>query len=603
MRILIVPILLLLHLFVPDTLQAAHGLSIEGTLKYPANFEKFEYASANAEKGGELILHDIGSFDKMNPFTLKGTPPFGLEQYVFEALAVPSLDEPFAQYGLIASDISVADDQLSVVFTINEHARFSDGQPITPEDVKFTIDTLKSDAVHPFYPNYYKDIDRAEILDERRVAFHFKQVNRELPMIAGQISVMSRSFYQKHGFDSDKIIIPVGSGPYTIASYNQGRSITYRRNPNYWAVSHPTRKGMYNFDKITVKYYKDQTVAVEAFKAGEFDSMQVNIAKQWVRDMAGPKFDNNLIIKKKFSHKNNAGLQGFVMNSRRSVFADRVVRKAVGMAFDFSWVNKSLFYGQYIRNNSYFSNSYLAAEGLPSDDELSLLVPFGDTLPEDVFTKPMGGDDSGQKGGIRAQLRDAAILLKDHGWTLQDGVLTNSDGVKLSFEIILSNQSFERVMAAFTESLKKIGVEARYRTIDPTLYADRINNFDFDMCVFVYGQSLSPGNEQRNFWHSESASQNGSRNLAGIKNKVVDYLVDKIIYADNQRQLTAACKALDRVLWYGYYLVPNWYADSHRVVYHNKFNIPDTVPKYYNYSQFQMTWWPRQNLDAVTETQ
>jgi microcin C transport system substrate-binding protein len=593
MRILIVPILLLLHLFVPDTLQAAHGLSIEGTLKYPANFEKFEYASANAEKGGELILHDIGSFDKMNPFTLKGTPPFGLEQYVFEALAVPSLDEPFAQYGLIASDISVADDQLSVVFTINEHARFSDGQPITPEDVKFTIDTLKSDAVHPFYPNYYKDIDRAEILDERRVAFHFKQVNRELPMIAGQISVMSRSFYQKHGFDSDKIIIPVGSGPYTIASYNQGRSITYRRNPNYWAVSHPTRKGMYNFDKITVKYYKDQTVAVEAFKAGEFDSMQVNIAKQWVRDMAGPKFDNNLIIKKKFSHKNNAGLQGFVMNSRRSVFADRVVRKAVGMAFDFSWVNKSLFYGQYIRNNSYFSNSYLAAEGLPSDDELSLLVPFGDTLPEDVFTKPMGGDDSGQKGGIRAQLRDAAILLKDHGWTLQDGVLTNSDGVKLSFEIILSNQSFERVMAAFTENLKKIGVEARYRTIDPTLYADRINNFDFDMCVFVYGQSLSPGNEQRNFWHSESASQNGSRNLAGIKNKVVDYLVDKIIYADNQRQLTAACKALDRVLWYGYYLVPNWYADSHRVVYHNKFNIPDTVPKYYNYSQFQMTWWPR----------
>ncbi len=593
MRIVIVPILLVLHLFVPDTLQAAHGLSIDGALKYPANFEKFEYASASAEKGGELILHDIGSFDKMNPFTLKGTPPFGLEQYLFEPLAVASLDEPFSQYGLIASDINVADDRLSVIFTINKHARFSDGQPITAEDVKFTIDTLKSDAVHPFYPNYYKDIDRAEVLDESRVVFHFKQVNRELPLIAGQISVMSRSFYQKHGFDSDKIIIPVGSGPYIVASYNQGRSITYRRNPNYWAVNHPTRKGMYNFDKITVKYYKDQTVAVEAFKAGEFDSMQVNIAKQWVRDMAGPRFNNNQIIKKKFSHKNNAGLQGFVMNSRRPVFADRVVRKAVGMAFDFSWVNKSLFYGQYKRNNSYFSNSYLAAEGLPSDDELSLLVPFGDILPEDVFTKPMGGDDSGHKGGIRAQLRDAAILLKDHGWILQDGILTNSDGVKLTFEIILSNQSFERVMAAFTENLKKIGIEARYRTIDPTLYADRINNFDFDMCVFVYGQSLSPGNEQRNFWYSESASQNGSRNLAGIKNKVVDYLVDKIIYADNKRQLTAACKALDRVLWYGYYLVPNWYADSYRVVYHNKFNIPENMPKYYNYSQFQMTWWSR----------
>ena len=593
MRYLIVPILLVLHLFVPDNLLAAHGLSIDGTLKYPANFVKFEYASASAEKGGELILHEIGSFDKMNPFTLKGTPPFGLEQFLFEPLAVPSLDEPFAQYGLIASDISVADDQLSVIFTINKHARFSDGQIITPEDVKFTIDTLKSDGVHPFYPNYYKDIDRAEILDENRVVFHFKQVNRELPLIAGQIAIMSRSFYQKHGFDSEKIIIPVGSGPYIIASYSQGRSITYLRNPNYWAVSHPTRKGMYNFDKIIVKYYKDQTVAVEAFKAGEFDSMQVNIAKQWVRDMTGPKFDNNQIVRKNFLHKNNAGLQGFVMNSRRPVFADRVVRKAVGMAFDFSWVNKSLFYGQYKRNNSYFSNSYLAAEGLPSDDELSLLVPFRDILPEDVFTKQMGGDDTDLKGGIRAQLHEAAILLKDHGWILQDGVLTNSDGVKLSFEIILSNQSFERVMAAFTENLKKIGIEARYRTIDPTLYADRINNFDFDMCVFVYGQSLSPGNEQRNFWHSESASQNGSRNLAGIKNEVVDYLVDKIIYADNQRQLTAACKALDRVLWYGYYLVPNWYADSHRVVYHNKFNIPDSIPKYYNYSQFQMTWWSR----------
>ena len=347
MRILIILSVFLLDVFSATVMQAAHGLSIDGELKYPDNFEQFDYTSGSAVKGGELVLNDIGSFDKMNPFTLKGTPPFGLEQYVFEPLAVSSLDEPFAQYGLIASDINVADDKLSVIFTIDEKARFSDGQPITPEDVKFTIDTLKSDAVHPFYPNYYEDIDRAEILDDRRVVFHFKQVNRELPLIAGQISVMSRSFYQKYGFDPEKIIIPVGSGPYTVESYNQGKSITYRRNPDYWAVDHPTRKGMYNFDKIVVKYYKDQTVAVEAFKAGEFDSMQVNIAKQWVRDMSGQKFDKNQIIKKKFPHKNNAGLQGFVMNSRRPVFSDRIVRKAVGMAFDFAWVNKSLFYSQY----------------------------------------------------------------------------------------------------------------------------------------------------------------------------------------------------------------------------------------------------------------
>ena len=593
MRILIILSVFLLDVFSATVMQAAHGLSIDGELKYPDNFEQFDYTSGSAVKGGELVLNDIGSFDKMNPFTLKGTPPFGLEQYVFEPLAVSSLDEPFAQYGLIASDINVADDKLSVIFTIDEKARFSDGQPITPEDVKFTIDTLKSDAVHPFYPNYYKDIDRAEILDDRRVVFHFKQVNRELPLIAGQISVMSRSFYQKYGFDPEKIIIPVGSGPYTVESYNQGKSITYRRNPDYWAVDHPTRKGMYNFDKIVVKYYKDQTVAVEAFKAGEFDSMQVNIAKQWVRDMSGQKFDKNQIIKKKFPHKNNAGLQGFVMNSRRPVFSDRIVRKAVGMAFDFAWVNKSLFYSQYKRNDSYYSNSYLAAKGLPSEEELVLLAPFRDILPEEVFSNPMGGDDHDGENGIRVHLRNAAKLLKEHGWVLKDGVLTNKEGIRLSFEIILSNQSFERVMAAFTKNLMKIGIEARYRTIDPTLYADRINNFDFDMCVFVYGQSLSPGNEQRNFWHSNSSSQKGSRNLAGINSTVVDSLVDKVIYADNQRELTIACKALDRVLWYGYHLVPNWYTDSHRVVYHNKFHIPENIPIYYNYSQFQMTWWSR----------
>ncbi len=591
MRIPIIAIFLSFQIIFPHCGEAAHGLSIDGTLKYPLDFQQFEYASANAVKGGEFVLHDIGSFDKMNPFTLKGTPPFGLEQYVFETLTVSSLDEPFAQYGLLASDIHVADDKMSVVFTIDVNARFSDGQPVTPEDVKFTIDTLKSDAVHPFYPNYYKDIDRAEILDDRRVVFHFKQVNRELPLIAGQIAVMSSSFYKKFGFDSEKITIPVGSGPYIVDSYNQGKSITYRRNPDYWATDHPTRKGMYNFDQIMIKYYKDQTVAVEAFKAGEFDSMQVNIAKQWVRDMAGQKFDSGAIVKKTFPHKNNAGLQGFVMNTRRPVFADRAVRKAMGMAFDFSWVNKSLFYNQYKRNRSYFSNSYLAAEGLPTGEELSLLTPFRDMLPDDVFTKPMGDTITVEKGGIRTQLHEAAKLLKEHGWFLQDGVLTNDQGVQLSFEIILSNQSFERVMAAYTKNLEKIGIKARYRTIDPTLYADRINNFDFDMCVFVYGQSLSPGNEQRNFWHSASASQNGSRNLAGVNDPVVDFLVDKIIYADTQQELAIACKALDRVLWYGYYLVPNWYNDNHRVVYHNKFNFPEKLPTYYNYNQLQATWW------------
>ena len=582
-------VLFLLLSFKP--LFAAHGLSIDGALKYPPDFVKFDYASDQAQKGGVLVLHDIGSFDKMNPFTLKGSTPYGIEQFLFEPLAVSSLDEPFAQYGLIAKDIMVAEDELSVTFTINEDARFSDGQKVTPEDVKFTVDTLKSDKVHPFYPYYYHDIDRVEIISEDKVTLHFKQVNRELPLIAGQISIMSKSFYESHGFGAEGITVPVGSGPYVISSYSQGKSITYERNPDYWAVNHPTRRGLNNFDKIVVKYYKDQTVAVEAFKAGEFDTMQVNIAKQWVRDLAGKKFESNQIVKKKFPHHNNAGMQGFVMNTRRPVFEDATVRRAITMAFDFDWVNKSLFFDQYKRSNSYFSNSYLAAKGLPSEAELALLTPHKERLPAELFNTPMGTDEPLGAGGIRSQLRKAAAILKEGGWSLKNGVLTNQAGVRLSFEIILANQSFERVMAAFSKNLKKIGIEARYRTIDPALYADRINSFDFDMCVFVFGQSLSPGNEQRNFWHSDSALQNGSRNLAGVRDEVVDDLIDKIIYAKNQDELTVACKALDRVLWFGFYLVPNWYTDSHRITYHNKFNLPDILPKYYNYSQFLETWW------------
>ncbi len=593
MRALPVILSLVIVLSSASVLRAAHGLSIDGDLKYRADFKQFDYTSVEASKGGELILHDIGSFDKMNPFTLKGAAPFGLELYLFEPLAVASLDEPFSQYGLIARDIEVSEDRLSVIFTIDERARFSDGQPVTPQDVTFTIDTLKSDAVHPFYPNYYKDIDRAEVLDENRVRFYFKKINRELPLIAGQIAVMSRAFYAEHGFESERIIPPVGSGPYAIGTFNQGKSITYVRNTDYWAKDHPTRKGMFNFDKITIKYYKDQTVAVEAFKAGEFDTMQVNIAKQWIRDMSGPKFENSQIIKKDFPHKNNAGLQGFVMNTRRPVFADLAVRKAITMAFDFDWVNRSLFFNQYKRSASFFSNSYLAAVGLPSEEEKMLLAPFRAVLPQEVFSEPMGEENNGIESDFRAQLRSAAQLLKENGWVLKNGILTNNQGVRLSFEIILANQSFERVMAAFTKNLQKIGIDARYRTIDPALYADRINNFDFDMCVYVYGQSQSPGNEQRNFWHSASASQKGSRNLAGVSSEAVDYLVDKIIYAQNRQELTVACRALDRVLWHGYYLVPNWYTNSHRIVYHNRFNIPETIPTYYNDNQFQMTWWSK----------
>jgi len=575
---------------------AAHGVSIDGKLKYPSDFTQFEYVSKKAVKGGKLLLHDNGSFDKMNPFTLKGTAPFGLEMFVFESLAEASLDEPFAEYGLIANDIELAADKLSMTFTINPLARFSDGSPVTPEDVKFSLDTFKSDKVHPFYPFYYQDIKEAKVLDAHRVQFLFSRANRELHMIAAQIPVLSSAFYEKNSFseNGNDMVAPIGSGPYIVSAINQGKSISYTRNPNYWAKDHPVRKGMYNFDSITVNYYKDQIVAVEAFKAGEFDFMMVNIAKQWARDMTGKRFENGSLLKKRYPHQNNAGMQGFLMNTRRSLFKDIRVRKALGLAFDFQWINKALFYNQYTRSTSYFNNSYLAATGIPSGLELSYLEPFRNTLPKEIFTTPLTPPDSNDKGGLRANLRTAKQLLKEAGWNIKNGVLQNKDGEKFHFEILLVSPSFERVMAPYVKNLKKLGIKVDYRTIDPALYTDRVQNFDFDMIVHVYGQSLSPGNEQKNYWHSESADQKGSKNLAGINDEVVDTLVEKIIYANTQEELTAACRALDRVLWYGYYMVPNWYLNVHRLAYHNRFNQPESLPLYYNHYQLLMTWWNKE---------
>jgi len=575
-------------------LWATHGISIDGKLKYGSDFKQFDYVSENAKKGGKLQLHDNGSFDKMNPFTLKGTAPFGLEMFVFEPLAVGSLDEPFAEYGLIAEDIELAEDKLSITFTIDKKAKFSDGSPVTPKDVAFSLETFKSDKVHPFYPFYYQDIKEAKILDAHRVQFLFNRANRELHMIAAQIPVLSKSFFSKHPFNGGEnnkaMIAPVGSGPYIVSAINQGRSITYTRNPEYWAQNHPVRRGMYNFDTIVVNYYKDQVVAVEAFKAGEFDFMMVNIAKQWARDMVGRRFDDGSLIKKRYPHQNNAGMQGFLMNTRRPLFKDLRVRQALGLAFDFQWTNKSLFYNQYTRSNSFFSNSHLAADGLPTGLELTYLENFRDILPKDVFTKPLKAPDSNAKG-MRNNLRQAKQLLQDAGWIVKDGMLQNREGLPFRFEISLVSPSFARVMAPYVKNLKKLGMTVDYRTIDPALYTNRIQNFDFDMIVHVYGQSLSPGNEQKNFWHSESAEHPGSRNLAGIKDPVVDAMVEKIIYAATQEELTAACKALDRILWYGYYIVPNWYLNVHRLAYHNIFQQPEILPLYYNHYQLLMTWW------------
>ena len=574
---------------------SAHGVSIDGTLKYPKDFKQFDYTSEEAKKGGNIVLHAIGSFDEMNPFLLKGIKPQELEQLIFEPLALSSLDEPLAKYGLIAKDIEVALDKLSVVFTLNENARFSDNTSVTAEDVAFSLAMLKSDRVYPRYSYYYHDITGSEILDKLKIRLKFAKVNRELPMIASEIPVMSKKFFTQHPFDGDSTPVPpIGSGPYVVESVKPGKSITYRRNDNYWAKDLPVRKGMYNFNTIKVDYYKDPVVAVEAFKAGDFDYMFVNIAKQWARDLTGEKFDKGEILKKVFPHGNDAGMQGFVMNTRKKIFHDRRVRQALGMAFDFEWANKSLFFDQYSRATSFFNNSYLAASGLPSGKELQYLEAYKKDLPEEVFTTPPSPPNTDSPGGLRTNMQKAQKLLSEAGWLVKDGVLKDKEGNPFRFEILLVSQTFERVIAPFVNNLQKLGIQTEYRTIDPALYSKRLQDFDFDMIVHVYQQSLSPGNEQRNYWHSESANTKGSHNLAGINSPVIDSLVEKIIYAQTQEELTAACKALDRVLWYEYYLIPNWFMNGYRLVYYDKFSQPNNLPKYYDDFQLLMTWWKKQ---------
>ncbi|MBU0485758.1 MAG: extracellular solute-binding protein [Proteobacteria bacterium] len=570
---------------------AAHGISIDGKLKYPANFKKFDYTSDLAQKGGHLNLHGLGGFDKMNPFTLKGEEADGLSDFVFETLAVPSLDEPFAEYGLIAEDIDLAEDRMSVTFTINQNAKFSDGSPITVKDVKFSFETLMSDKANPRFQFYYKDIKNVEILDPRRVRFNFSQKNRELHMIAAQLPVLSEKFYTEHPFGESSLVPPIASGPYLIDDFKPGKTITYKRNPDYWGRDLPVRKNMFNYDTITFKYYKDQSVSLEAFKAHEFDFMLINVAKQWARDLSGEKFAKKQILKEQLKHLNNQGMQGFVMNTRRSLFKDKRVREALTLAFDFEWTNTSLFHGQYTRSNSFFSNSYLAATGLPQGLELEYLTPFKSKLPAEVFTNPLKSPSTTPPDSLRNNLLKAKQLLSEAGWSIKNGQLVDSQDTPFKFEILLYSPFFLRVMEPYTLNLAKLGIEASLRKVDVALYVRRFKNFEFDMIVNVYGQSQSPGNEQIDYWHSSSAERKGSANLIGLQDEVVDYLVDKIVYATTQEELTASSKALDRVLWYGYYLVPNWYIPYHRVTYWNIFNKPEKLPTYYSSQQALLTWW------------
>jgi microcin C transport system substrate-binding protein len=562
--------------------------------KYPAGFSHFDYVNPAAPKGGELTLSAFGNFESLNPFLLKGIAAAGIGELVFESLMEQSLDEPYSLYAHLADDVVFAPDRLSVTFRLDPRARFSDGSAVTASDVKFSFDTLKSNAAHPRYRIYWTDIKRAVVLDARHVRFDFARVNPELHLIAAQMPVFARAWAAGQPFDKLNTTRPLGSGPYVVESYDFGKRVSYVRNPRYWAKDLGARRGMYNFERIVFKYYKDDTVRLEAFKAGEFEFIFENNSKKWARDYNGPQFDSGQIRRTELRHRNNAGMQGFVFNLRRPLFQDIRVRRAISLALDFEWSNRNLFYNQYTRCYSYFSNSELAATGLPGPEERALLEPYRKQLPAAVFTQEWKPPMTTPPSSLRANLIQAGSLLREAGWTLTDGVLRNANGERLEFEVLLAQKAFERILAPYARNLAKLGVRMHYRTVDVALYQRRSDTFDFDMIIESFGQSQSPGNELMGLWHSASAAQEGSNNIMGLSSPVVDALIQKVIYAPDRRHLVTATRALDRVLLRGEYLVPNWFIATHRIAYWDRFGIPQHLPLYYGADSWMLrTWWKK----------
>jgi microcin C transport system substrate-binding protein len=564
------------------------GMSLFGDLKYGPEFKNFDYVNPNAPKGGAMRLAAIGTFDTLNPYVVKGVPAAGIGQ-IFDTLTVSAQDEPGSEYGLVAEKIELAPDKLSVLYMLRKEARFHDGTQMTPEDVIWTFQILRTKGA-PSYRSYYGDVTRVEKEGERGVRFSFKSAeNRELPQIIGQMPVLSKAYWAGRDFEKTTLDQPLGGGPYKIESLDPGRSITYRRIADYWAADLPVNKGRYNVDVIRYDYYRDATISLEAFKAGQYDIKLENSSKDWATGYDSPALREGLIKKEEIPNQLPSGMQGFAYNLRRPLFQDPRVREALAYAFDFEWSNKNLFYGAYKRTRSYFDNSELAATGVPQGEELKILEKFRGQIPERVFTTEYDPPKYDGSGNIRDGLRAALKLFKEAGWTFKGEKLVNDEtGQPLEFEVLLDNPQFERIVLPFTKNLERMGITARVRTVDTAQYQKRMETFDYDMAVVAFGESLSPGNEQRDYWGSQGADEEGSRNLMGIKNKVVDELIEELIRAPDRPSLVAHTRALDRVLQYGFYVVPHYHIAAFRVAHWDKFRRPTVSPKY---ALGLETWW------------
>jgi len=570
--------------------EAVNGIAMHGEPKYKAGFTSFEYVNPNAPKGGDLRLAYMGTFDSLNPYILKGNAVDGLGGFVYQTLTIKSSDEAFTEYGSLAESIEMPEDRSYVVFNMRKEAKWSDGKPLTAADVKFSFDTLTTKG-HPFYKSYYSHVKEVKVENDYRVKFIFDmQGNLELPLIIGQMPVLPKHYFANKEFDKVTTEVPVGSGPYKVKSFEMGRRIVFERIKNWWGENLAVNKGRYNFDEISIEYYRDETVLQQALFSGNYDVRSENIAKAWATEYDVPAVKDGFIKKAEIKHKLTSGMQGFLFNIRRDIFKDIKTRQALNYAFDFEWSNKQFAYGAYKRTNSYFVNSELASSGVPAGRELEMLSKYKDKLPSDLFNKEFAlPKTSGSGTDMRQSLTTAKNLLAEAGWVLgSDGILVK-DGHQFKFEVLLYSPAFKRWFNPMIANLKKLGIEVTIRIVDIAQYQKRMETFDYDMAVGTFGQSLSPGNEQLDYWGSSKADINGSKNLIGIKDSVIDDLIKEVISAPSREELIYRTRALDRVLLWGYYLIPNWYIDYHRIAYWDKFGRPAKSPDYD--LGLEDTWW------------
>ena len=584
-----------------------HGLSTFGDLKYPPDFPHFDYVNPDAPKGGELRLRDLGSFDNLNPFILKGIRLRGVGAAAvaglpFDTLMTPAGDEPDAMYGLVAESAETAPDRSWASFRLRPEARFNDGSPLTAEDVVFSFETLKARG-EPSFRIVLRDVESATAEGPHRVRFAFREgaVTRDLPLTVAGLPILSRAHYETRAFDRTTLDPPLGSGPYRIVRADQGRTIVYERVADYWARDLPVNRGRFNYGVIRFDFYRDRNIALEAFKAGEYDFREEFTSKMWATAYDFPAIEEGLVKRESIPDESPANRQFFVLNQRREIFRDRRVRAAFDLAFDFEWTNRNIFYGLYERTRSLFQNTPMAARGLPGPEEVALLEPYRDGLPAEVFTRIFDPPATDGSGNARRNLRAARKLLREAGYAVKDGKLRDPSGRPVSLEFLTFSPTFERVYAPLVRNLGRLGVEAAIRIVDSAQYANRMQEFDFDVTTAAFGGVPTPGVGERNFWGSEAARSPGSLNYAGIADPVVDALIEKIADAPDRESLETAARALDRALLWNRHVVPQWFNANHNIAYWDKFARPRIAPRYDGGFGFLDTWWIDPDKAAALE--